>query len=58
MERIQWSEECEKAFQDLKAYLMQALMLTAPEPGEDLFMYLSMSNHAVSAVLFKDQEVQ
>ena len=37
---------------------MQALMLTAPEPGEDLFMYLSMSNHAVSAVLFKDQEVQ
>ena len=26
-------------------------MLTAPDPGEDLFMYLSVSDHAVSAVL-------
>ena len=37
---------------------MRAPMLTAPEPGEDLFMYLSVSGHAVSAVLLKDQEVQ
>ena len=55
---FQWSEECEKAFQDLKAYLMQAPMLIALEPRKDLFMYLSMSNHTVSAMLFKDQEVQ
>ena len=27
------------AFQDLKEYLVQALMLIAPEPEEDLFMY-------------------
>ena len=33
---------------------MQALMLTTPEPGEDLFMYLSVSYHAVSAVLLRD----
>ena len=33
-------------------------MLTAPEPREDLFMYLSMSEHAVSAVLLRDQGVQ
>ena len=37
---------------------MQAPMLTAHKPGEDLFMYLSMSNHAVSAVLLRDQGVQ
>ena len=37
---------------------MQAPMLTALEPGEDLFMYLSVSKHAVSAVLLRDQEVQ
>ena len=37
---------------------MKASMLTAPEPGEDLFMYLSVSNHAVSAVLLRDQGVQ
>ena len=33
-------------------------MLTALEPGEDLFMYLSISNHAVSAMLLKDRGVQ
>ena len=37
---------------------MQAPILLAPEPGEDLFMYLSVSKHAVSAVLLRDQGVQ
>ena len=43
---------------DLKDYLMQAPVLTAPEPGEDLFMYLLVSEHAVSVVLLRDQGVQ
>ena len=55
---FQWDDECEKAFQDLKEYLVQAPMLSAPEPGEELFMYLSVSEHAVSAVLLRDQGVQ
>ena len=29
-------------------------MLTALELGEDLFMYLSVSDHVVSAVLLRD----
>ena len=33
-------------------------MLTAPNPGEDLFMYLSVFDHAISAVLLRDQGVQ
>ena len=33
-------------------------MLSAPEPEEELFMYLSVSKHAVSAVLLRDQGVQ
>ena len=37
---------------------MQEPMLTAPEPGEDLFMYLSMLEHAVSAMLLRDQGIQ
>ena len=55
---FQWNEECEKAFQDLKEYLVRARMLSAPELSEDLFMYLSMSEHAVGAVLLRDQGVQ
>ena len=55
---FQWDEECDKAFRDLKEYLTQAPMLTASDPGEDLFMYLSMSDHAVSVVLLKDRGTQ
>ena len=55
---FQGDEECDVAFRDLKDYLMQAPVLTAPEPGEDLFMYLSVSEHAVSAVLLRDHGVQ
>ena len=54
---FQWNEECERAFQDLKEYLMRAPMLTAPKPGKDLFMYLLVSDHAVSAMLLRDQGV-
>ena len=33
-------------------------MLKAPDPKEDLFMYLLVSDHAVSIVLLRDQGVQ
>ena len=33
-------------------------MLTALELGEDLFMYLSVSKHAMSVVLLRDRGVQ
>ena len=55
---FQWNEECDTTFRDLKDYLMQAPMLTTLESGEDLFMYLSVSDHAVCTVLLRDQGVQ
>ena len=54
---FQWDKECERAFQDLKEYLTRTPMLTALEPGEDLYMYLSISEYAVSIVLLRDQGV-
>ena len=51
---FRWDDECERAFQDLKEYLTQAPMLTTPEPGEELFMFLLVSDHAISVVLLKD----
>ena len=42
----------------MKEYLTRALMLTAPELREDLYMYLSVSKHAVNVVLLRDQGVQ
>ena len=58
MEGFQWNEECEKAFQELKVFLVRVPMLTALEPGKDLFMYLSVSEHFVSAVLLSDGGMQ
>ena len=54
---FRWDDECEKAFQNLKEYLVRAPMLSAPEPREELFMYLSVSDHAVSVVLLRDRGV-
>ena len=51
---FQWNEECERAFQDLKEYLMRAPTLVAPEPEEDLFMYLLVFDHSVSVMLLRD----
>ncbi|XP_075636724.1 uncharacterized protein LOC142608959 [Castanea sativa] len=55
---FQWDEECDRAFQDLKDYLGRAPTLSAPEPREDLYMYLSVSEHAASAVLLRDNGAQ
>ena len=55
---FQWNEECERAFQGLKEYLTWASILTALELGEDLYMYLLMSEHVASVMLLRDQGVQ
>ena len=39
-------EECEEAFQDLKKYLVSSPKLSCPKFGEDLYMYLTVSEHA------------
>lgn len=41
--KFQWAKECDNAFQSLKLYLAHPPILSSPEPGEDLYMYLAMS---------------
>ena len=48
-----WIEECEVALADLKKYLTTAPVLSNPEPGEELFLYLAVSEHAVSVVVIR-----
>ena len=49
-----WTEECEGAFQELKVYLGHALVLAKPLSGEELLIYLAVSEHAISSVLVKE----
>ena len=55
-DNFEWSDECEKAFRDLKAYFASPPFLAKPKDGETLFMYLAVSERAVSAVLIREDE--
>ena len=48
---FQWTKECDKAFWDLKKYLVSPPILSCPDLGEDLYMYLAVYEHAMTAVL-------
>ncbi|XP_021831124.1 uncharacterized protein LOC110771174 [Prunus avium] len=54
-QRDKWDEECEEAFQNLKTYLTSPPLLSKPVPGEDLFVYLAVSNSAVSSALIREE---
>ena len=52
---FEWTNECQKAFQDLKAYLTTAPLLSPFIPGEELYLYLAMSSYAVSSALVREE---
>ena len=52
--KFEWNEECSVAFQGIKTYLSTPPCLSIPNLGEPLFLYLAVSDHAVSAVLVRE----
>ena len=52
---FEWTDECQKAFQDLKMYLVAAPLLSPSVMGEELFLYLAVTPHAVSSALIRDE---
>ncbi|KAM2208437.1 hypothetical protein ACFXTI_024433 [Malus domestica] len=56
---ITWIDECAEAFKNLKDYMSKAHLLSKPEVGDILIIYLSVSASAVSSVLIrKDGNVE
>ncbi|KAL0303534.1 UNVERIFIED_CONTAM: Gag-Pol polyprotein [Sesamum radiatum] len=53
---FKWTEECEQALNELKKYLATPPLLANPKLGEVLFLYLAVSESAVSSVLVREQE--
>jgi hypothetical protein len=50
-DKFQWTEEAERAFQDLKHHVQSPPVLTAPLPGEDLLLYIAATTHVVSSAI-------
>ena len=52
---FEWTDECQKAFDDLKKYLSSPPLLSPSIPGEELYLYIAVSQAAVSAALVRDE---
>ena len=52
---FQWTDECEKALAKLKEYLMKPPLLSPLMIGEKLYLYLAVSNTAVSSALIREE---
>ncbi|KFK44296.1 hypothetical protein AALP_AA1G239700 [Arabis alpina] len=53
--QFEWSDKCEEAFRQLKEYLATPPILAKPVTGEPLFLYIAISETAVSAVLVREE---
>ena len=53
---FEWTDECQKAFEDLKKYLSSPPLLSPSRPGEELYLYIAVSQATVSAALIKEEE--
>ncbi|KAM1053108.1 hypothetical protein ACFX2C_000641 [Malus domestica] len=51
---ITWTDECAEAFKNLKDYMSKAPLLSKPEVGDTLIIYLLVSTSAVSSVLIQN----
>ena len=54
-----WGDQSDRAFEQLKAYLATAPLLSTPVNEESLYIYLAASEHAVSvAIVREDYNIQ
>ncbi|PKI58690.1 hypothetical protein CRG98_020914 [Punica granatum] len=53
---IEWDEECQKAFDTIKAYLAQPPVLVPPTPGRPLILYLTVCRQSLGCMLGQEEE--
>jgi ribonuclease HI len=53
---FQWGPAQQRAFEELKQYLIDLTTLTPPSPGAPLLLYVAASHSAVSAALVQDMQ--
>ncbi|GKV35525.1 hypothetical protein SLEP1_g43782 [Rubroshorea leprosula] len=52
---FQWTDMCQRAFDELKRYLASAPLLSKPVEGESLYLYLGVTAEAISSVLLREE---
>ena len=52
---FEWTDECQQAFEDLKAYLASTPLLSPSKPREELYLYLAVSTHTISLALIREE---
>ena len=53
---FEWTDVCQKAFEELKKYLSSPPLLSLSKPGEELYLYLGISQAVVSAALVREED--
>ena len=53
---FEWTDECQKASEDLKKYLSPPPLFSPSKPEEELYLYIAVSQAAVSAALVREEE--
>ena len=53
---FEWTDKCQKAFEDLKKYLSSPPLLSPSKPGEELYLYLAILQAAVSVALVREED--
>ena len=52
---FEWTDDCQRAFENLKAYLTTAPLLSPSVSGEELYLYLVVTLHAISSALIREK---
>ena len=52
---FEWTDQCQKAFQDLNVYLTIAPLLSPSILGKELYLYLAVFPYAVSSALIREE---
>ena len=53
---FEWTDECQKAFEELKIYLTSPPLLSLFKPDEELSLYLAVSPTAVNSALIWEKD--
>ena len=53
---FEWTDECQTTFDNLKAYLSSPPLLSPSKLGEELYLYLAVSQATVNAALVREED--